>query len=46
MSTQDTAEFAVAASVIKHTIPGDLNHASLNEVLDLMKGEGSVRVQR
>lgn len=46
MSTQDTAEFAVAASVLKHTIPGDFNHASLNEVLDLMKGEGSVRVQR
>lgn len=46
MSAQDAAEFAVAASVIKHTIPGDFNHASLNEVLDLMKGEGSVRVQR
>jgi 2-dehydro-3-deoxygluconokinase len=46
MSTQDTAEFAVAAGVIKHTIPGDINHASLNEVLDLMKGESSVRVQR
>lgn len=46
MSTQDTAEFAVAASAIKHTIPGDFNHATLNEVLDLMRGEGSVRVQR
>lgn len=46
MSTQDTAEFAVAASVIKHTIPGDFNHATLNEVLELMRGEGSVRVQR
>lgn len=46
MSTQDIAEFAVAASVIKHTIPGDFNHASLNEVLDLMNGQGSVRVQR
>ena len=46
MSMKDTAEFGVAASVIKHTIPGDFNHASLNEVLDLMRGEGSVRVQR
>lgn len=46
MSTKDTAEFGVAASVIKHTIPGDFNHASLNEVLDLMRGEASVRVQR
>lgn len=46
MSTQDTAEFAVAASVIKHTVPGDFNHATLNEVLELMRGGGSVRIQR
>jgi (p)ppGpp synthase/HD superfamily hydrolase len=40
------AEFGVAASAIKHTIPGDLNHATLGEVKDLMKGDGSGRVQR
>jgi len=46
MSMADAAEFGVAASAIKHTIPGDLNHATLNEVKDLMKGDGSGRVQR
>jgi 2-dehydro-3-deoxygluconokinase len=33
----DAAEFGVAASAIKHTIPGDLNHATLNDVKELMK---------
>jgi 2-dehydro-3-deoxygluconokinase len=46
MSTGDAAEFGVAASALKHTIPGDLNHAILNEVKELMKGDGSGRVQR
>jgi 2-dehydro-3-deoxygluconokinase len=46
MSTKDSAEFGVAASALKHTIPGDLNHATLNEVKDLMKGDASGRVQR
>jgi 2-dehydro-3-deoxygluconokinase len=42
----DAAEFGVAASAIKHTIPGDLNHATLSEVQELVKGDGSGRVQR
>ncbi len=42
----DAAEFGVAASALKHTIPGDLNHATLKEVEELMKGDGSGRVQR
>jgi 2-dehydro-3-deoxygluconokinase len=46
MSMKDAAEFGVAASALKHTIPGDLNHATLNEVKDLMKGDASGRVQR
>jgi 2-dehydro-3-deoxygluconokinase len=46
MLMADAAEFGVAASALKHTIPGDLNHATLSEVLDLMKGDGSGRVQR
>ena len=45
-SMADAAEFGVAASAIKHTIPGDLNHATLKEVEDLMKNDGSGRVQR
>ena len=46
MSMTDAAEFAVAASAIKHTIPGDTNHATLKEVQELVKGDGSGRVQR
>ncbi|MEZ4906469.1 MAG: sugar kinase [Saprospiraceae bacterium] len=42
----EAAEFGVAASALKHTIPGDLNHATLQEVETLMKGDGSGRVQR
>lgn len=46
MKMSDAAEFGVAASAIKHTIPGDLNHATLTEVKDLVGGDGSGRVQR
>jgi 2-dehydro-3-deoxygluconokinase len=46
MPMGDAAEFGVAASALKHTIPGDLNHATRKEVLDLMKGDASGRVQR
>lgn len=46
MTMPEAAEFGVAASALKHTIPGDLNHATLAEVKDLMKGDGSGRVQR
>jgi 2-dehydro-3-deoxygluconokinase len=45
-SMPDAAEFGVAASALKHTIPGDLNHATLNDVKELMKGDASGRVQR
>src|SRR6187431_2691898 len=46
MPLPEAAEFGVAASAIKHTIPGDLNHATLSDVKELMKGDGSGRVQR
>ena len=46
MPMSDAAEFGVAASALKHTIPGDMNHATLKEVQELMKGDGSGRVQR
>ncbi len=46
MPLPEAAEFGVAASALKHTIPGDLNHATLTEVKELMKGDGSGRVQR
>ena len=43
---QESLEFAVAASCLKHTIDGDWNLVSKKEVLDLMEGDGSGRVQR
>ena len=39
-------EFAVAASALKHTIPGDVNMDSLQEVESLMNGNGNGRVER
>ena len=46
MTPAQTIEFAVAASCIKHTIEGDFNIASAEEVEKLAKGDGSGRVQR
>ncbi|MBR6729056.1 MAG: sugar kinase [Clostridia bacterium] len=45
-SMQDTIEYAVAASCLKHSIEGDFNLVSTKEVLSLMQGDGSGRVQR
>ncbi len=39
-------EFAVAASALKQTIPGDVNHVGKEEVETLMNGDASGRVQR
>jgi 2-dehydro-3-deoxygluconokinase len=46
MKPQETLEFAVAASCLKHTIVGDFNEVTLDEVKSLMKGSGSGRVVR
>ena len=43
---QSTIEFAVAASCLKHSIEGDFNMVSMDEVLKLAGGDGSGRVQR
>lgn len=46
-ATQSEAlEFAVAASALKHTIPGDFNMVSVAEVESLCGGDASGRVQR
>ncbi|MBK9167336.1 MAG: sugar kinase [Bryobacterales bacterium] len=42
----EALEFAVAASCLKHSIPGDFNRFSVDEVKNLLKGDGSGRVQR
>ncbi len=39
-------EFAVAASCLKHSIPGDFNLVSVEEVNKLAEGDGSGRVER
>ena len=39
-------EFGVAASALKHTIPGDFNLVSRADVENLVGGDGSGRVQR
>lgn len=46
MTAADALEFAVAASCLKHSIPGDFNRVSKEEVLRLVGGDGSGRVQR
>ena len=42
----EALEFAVAASALKHTIPGDFNLVSRADVDNLVGGDGSGRVQR
>ena len=44
--TQQALEFAVAASALKHSIEGDFNRVSREEVEKLMAGNGSGRVER
>ena len=45
-SDQEALEFAVAASCLKHSIPGDLSLISVEEVKSLARGAVSGRVQR
>ena len=46
MPPAEALEFAVAASCLKHSIPGDFNRLTLDEVKGLIAGGGSGRVQR
>jgi 2-dehydro-3-deoxygluconokinase len=45
-SSADSLRFAVAASALKQTIPGDFNRVSVDEVDRLVGGDASGRVQR
>ena len=45
-SKQYALEFAVAASCLKHSIPGDFNRMRVSDVEKLMGGDGTGRVQR
>ena len=46
MSDHEALEFATAASCLKHSIPGDMNFCTAEEVRQLMAGSGSGRIQR
>lgn len=43
---QKALNFAVAASCLKHTIYGDFNQVTVDEVIKLMEGDASGRVSR
>jgi 2-dehydro-3-deoxygluconokinase len=45
-ASHEALEFAVAASCLKHSIPGDFTRSSVDEVNALLKGDASGRVQR
>ena len=45
-SPPEVIEFAAAASCLKHSIVGDFSYVKLSEVQNLLKGDGSGRVQR
>ena len=45
-SKQDALEFAVAASCLKHSVIGDFNRVNKDDVIKLMSGDGTGRVQR
>jgi 2-dehydro-3-deoxygluconokinase len=45
-TSEEALEFAVAASCLKHSIPGDFTRSSVDEVNALLKGDASGRVQR
>lgn len=45
-SEEQALNFAVAASALKHSIPGDFNLSRLSEIEALAGGDGSGRVQR
>ncbi len=43
---QDVIEFAAAASCLKHSVPGDYNRVTVQEVEQFMKSGGSGRISR
>ncbi len=46
MGLQETLAFATAASCLKHSVEGDFNMVTVEEVKKLAAGDGSGRVQR
>ncbi len=46
MASEDALRFATAASCLKHSILGDFNLSTVDEVKRLVQGDASGRVQR
>ena len=46
MDDRKALEFATAASCLKHTLKGDYNWITVQEVENLMSGDSSGRVKR
>ncbi|MEM8861450.1 MAG: PfkB family carbohydrate kinase, partial [Chloroflexota bacterium] len=46
MAVQKALDFGAAAACLKHSVPGDVNYATVAEVEQLMAGDASGRVQR
>jgi 2-dehydro-3-deoxygluconokinase len=46
LQDHESLEFGTAASCLKHSIPGDMNFCSVDEVKQLMADGGSGRIQR
>jgi 2-dehydro-3-deoxygluconokinase len=46
LGEDETLAFAIAAAALKHSIPGDVNLATAEEIMRLVKEGGSGRVQR
>ena len=46
LAPMESLRFGVAAGALKHTIPGDFNRVSIEEVRRLASGDASGRVQR
>lgn len=46
LSMQQTVEFATAASCLKHSIQGDFNLVSVDEVMALVNGDGNGNIKR
>ena len=43
---EQAMDFASAACALKHTVPGDVNTVSLENILSLMKGDTSGAIKR
>jgi 2-dehydro-3-deoxygluconokinase len=43
---EQALKFAIASSYLKHTIPGDFNQVTVQEVEQLARGDGSGRISR